>query len=202
LQATQQGPQNCERKGLLPEEFDFLMNKLKIIDGVISQQDFDEFWSWLGMILQKIRYQKYIAAMWTKGLFWGFISKDQSEDILQKTEAGVFLLRFSERQGGAVAVASKQSSNTVIHYLIKSNDARSLPQFLREAQSFLWFLRVKVGENFQMELSLIEKDRALASMAKPKHKETNEEKAYYDSEIQELNFIRNEVAKLSFQSAN
>jgi len=61
LQATQQGPQNCERS-LLPEEFQFLMNKLKIVDGLISQQDFDEFWNWLGTILQKIRLRYYLLS--------------------------------------------------------------------------------------------------------------------------------------------
>jgi len=197
LHATQQGPKNCERS-LLPEEFDFVVNKLKITDGQVSISDFDKFWAWLGSILQKIRYQKYLSAMWTKGLFWGFISKLQSEDILQKTEVGVFLLRFSERQGGSIAVAYKQSPVCVRHYLIKSNDARSLPQFLREAPSFLWFLRIRVGKHFQMELSLVVKDTALASMSKPsKSKEKTPEKAYYDTEIQEL--LRGEsLAKLSF----
>ena len=73
--------------------------------------------------------------MWTKGLVCGFISKQEAQEELKTYGAGTFLIRFSERQAGALAVAYKQSNSKCRHYLLKNEDisgqGRSLSIFIR-----------------------------------------------------------------------
>jgi len=101
-----------------PSGFDFLFStkigKNFCISELLARKDFDHFWIWFGPTLQKNTYHKYLIQMWTSGLFWGFISKTESEKVLEPYGMGTFLLRFSERMAdGSMAVAYKQKQNEV-----------------------------------------------------------------------------------------
>jgi len=193
MQASRQDSLKAVRP-LGPTDFDFLFST-KIVKNfglseLLSHKDFDRFWLWFGPALQKIRYHKYLIQMWTAGLFWGFISKSESEHVLEPYGMGTFLLRFSERMSdGSMAVAYKQKQNEVRHYLIRAKDisgqGRSLPQFIRETRSLLHFLRITFSDSFVMNLHLIDKHKALEKIGKKK-KPVNNNGDGYDPELLEL----------------
>jgi hypothetical protein len=194
IQASRQDPLKAPRP-LGPSDFQFLFaNKVLkpfSLHQLVTQSDFDRLWSWFGPVLQKIRYQKFLLPMWTAGLFWGFISKAESEQYLERYGAGTFILRFSERMNnGSMAVAYKQSQNTVRHYLIKSKDTsgqgHSLPQFIRETSSLLQFLRLTISESFELKLSLVEKHQALAKIGSKRRKTTDNKGSGYDEDFLDL----------------
>jgi len=183
-------------RSLGPKDFEFFfssrLKKRFLPTEVITPKDQDQLWGWFGPLLQKIRYTKFLLPMWGNGLFWGLISKQDSEQILQNYGAGTFLLRFSERMVGAMTVAYKQSANTVRHYLLKDKDTagqgRSLPQFIRETPSLVQFLKITIDDNFQRRLTVVEKHQALQKIGtnRPKHLADGKGLSYYDEEILEL----------------
>jgi len=129
--------------------------------------------------------------MWTGGLFWGFISKTESEQVLEPYDAGTFILRFSERMNnGSMAVAYKQSQNAVRHYLIKSKDTsgqgHSLPQFIRDTSSLLQFLRLTITEAFELKFSVVEKNQALAKIGSKRRKTADNKGSGYDEYLFDL----------------
>jgi hypothetical protein len=72
---------------------------------VINQKDFERFWEWFGKVLHKIRHQRHLSMLWLKGLIYGFIAKEEAEELLKYEEPGTFLIRFSDRIAGQFAVA-------------------------------------------------------------------------------------------------
>jgi len=204
IQASRQDPLKALRP-LSPFDFQFLFST-KVLkpfyqNEQVTQADFDRFWAWFGPVLQKIRYQKFLLPMWTAGLFWGFISKTESERILEPYGVGTFILRFSERMNnGSMAVAYKQSQHSVRHYLIKSKDTsgqgHSLPQFIRETTSLLQFLRLTITESFEMKLSLLEKHQALAKIGRVgrPRKQTDKGGDGYDDDFLDLGMPSDTVA--------
>jgi len=198
LQATRQEPNNVVR-GLHPEEMLFIMKKFdekerkrNPLGEFIDNKEYDQFWDWFGVVLQKIRHQHFLLPMWTQGLFWGFLSKAQSEQVLDKQDVGVFLLRFSESSPGTIAVSYKQSPVLVRHYLFKGCDpgqkGPSLPQFIRETNSLKTFLLIKTPLEFteNRKLFLIEKNHALQKIGVPKKKPPTTGPPTYDPHIEEL----------------
>jgi len=212
-EATNQSPVQTERM-ILPSEFEFLFNR-KIgkelslsqyhsdyhqrrtensAKVVITTTDFDQFWEWFGVVLQKIRYQKFLYQLWSTGLIYGFIGKEQAEDLLASSEIGTFLLRWSERSAGSLAVAYKQSNCGVRHYLIQGKDTigqgRSLPQFVRETSSLVRFLQLRVvpGSLLRVRSCVVDKEKALNKIGTKRKmgKKEEEEKLYYDTEIANL----------------
>eukprot|EP01127_Copromyxa_protea_P010197 TRINITY_DN2462_c0_g1_i3.p1 TRINITY_DN2462_c0_g1~~TRINITY_DN2462_c0_g1_i3.p1 ORF type:complete len:899 (+),score=108.74 TRINITY_DN2462_c0_g1_i3:467-3163(+) len=158
----------------------------------ISDSDFNRFWNWYGPILQKIRFYKCLLPMWTRGLFWGLISKESSEHFLADQPIGTFLLRFSVKESGAMAVAYKQSTTDVRHYLMKPTDTleqgKSLPQFVRECHSLVQFLQIKVDQDLQIvQTNLIDKHVALDKISNKKRKPSPEAPDSYDSTMMDLN---------------
>jgi len=194
IQASRQDPRKASRPlGPLDFQFLFITKVLKAFSyhQIVTQADFDRLWSWFGPVLQKIRYQKFLLPMWTGGLFWGFISKTESEQVLEPYDAGTFILRFSERMNnGSMAVAYKQSQNAVRHYLIKSKDTsgqgHSLPQFIRDTSSLLQFLRITITEAFELKFSVIEKNQALAKIGSKRRKTADNKGSGYDEYLFDL----------------
>lgn len=194
---------------ILPSEFEFLfsrkLGKLAMrksesrnvereADTFVTRYEFSQFWEWFGVILQKIRYQKFLHQLWSSGLVYGFIGKEQAEALLQTADIGTFLMRWSEGSAGSIAVAYKQSSNNVRHYLIQNKDTvgqgRSLPQFIRETSSLVRFLqhRVTPGSITRSRSCIVDKEKALSKIGTKRkiEKKEEEEKMYYDAEIASL----------------
>jgi len=192
IEASKQSPDSPTRT-LGRSEFLFLFQKKlgKNFDDpntIITQKDFDNFWNWFGPVLQKIRYCKFLLPMWNQGLVWGIIDKPEAEKQLKNFGAGTFLLRFSERQPGALAIAYKQSKQQCRHYLVKNTDTtgqgRSLPNFIRDSFSLLQFLRVSdVGS--ERSVSVIDKHQGLLKIGN-KRKKVESDVCNYDDELIDL----------------
>jgi hypothetical protein len=208
-ESTNQNPNITDRM-LLPSEFEFLFSRKfgkklvlhsdgdNVLNGVdsasVTKVEFGRFWEWFGVVLQKIRYQKFLYQLWSTGLVYGFIGKEQAESLLSSAEIGTFLLRWSERSAGSIAVAYKQSASNVRHYLIQSKDTvgqgRSLPQFIRETSSLVRFLqhRVSPGSLNRSRSCIVDKEKALSKIGTKRRieRKEDEEKMYYDTEIASL----------------
>ena len=55
-------------------------------------------------MLHKIRYQRHICNLWTRGFICGFLSRDEVNAVLGNEKVGTFLIRFSERNAGAFVI--------------------------------------------------------------------------------------------------
>lgn len=84
-------------------------------------------------------------------LVYGFITKPDVEYLLKGQPVGTFIIRFSERRPGKVAIAyNKFDDKTRIvetkHYLVDLHDAKdskTLPDFLRDNHLFTQLLKLK-----------------------------------------------------------
>jgi len=115
---------------------------------MISQGDFDKFWEWFGPLLHKIRYQRHICSLWTKGYICGFLTREEVDAVLKNEQVGTFLIRFAT-QAEKFAVSYQSSDSTgrtkVKHYLVKSDDThgkKTLADFLRDYKDFQVILQL------------------------------------------------------------
>lgn len=130
------------------------LRKLKFEDrNMVTPSDFDKFWEWFGPILHKIRYQRHICTLWTRGLICGFLTREEVDDVLRNELPGTFLIRFSERcEQFAVSYQSSDTDDKshattrVKHYLIKSDDIhgakKTLPDWARDYKDLLCILQL------------------------------------------------------------
>src|SRR5690348_15410974 len=105
-----------------------------------------------GPLLHKIRHQRYLCPLWTKGFLSGFLTREEVEPgthqsiieltfftVLRNEKIGTFLIRFSETKD-SFAISYQSGGTTgqtkVKHYLMKSDDThgarKTLADFLRE----------------------------------------------------------------------
>jgi len=150
LMATRQSTQAPLRL-LTPYDFEYL-HQLKFANSpAVNQKHFDQFWAWLGPMLHKIRYQRHICTLWTRGYICGFLTKNEVEAVLQNEKVGTFLIRFSERVAGAFVISYQAldesgSKPTVKHYLMQSDDTyaarKTLPDFLSEIKHLSCLLQL------------------------------------------------------------
>jgi len=196
LEATKQSITNPSRP-LSIQEFAFMFSKklskqFNDINATISQKEFDNFWDWFGPVIHKIRFCKFLLPMWTQGLVWGIIDKHEAEKELDNCGAGTFIIRFSERTSGSLALAYKQSNSQCRHYLLKDSDingqGKSLPNYIRDQRSFIKFLKIQ-DFGLQRKLKLVDKNRALQKIGnkRPKEQEKGEkDNNRYDPIVFEL----------------
>jgi hypothetical protein len=75
-------------------------------------------------------------------IIYGFISKQDSNSLLQNQLSGTFVIRFSEGNAGQFAIAYRKE-NQILHYLMSDEDQKkSMTEFLSERSSFEVLLRV------------------------------------------------------------
>eukprot|EP01102_Stenamoeba_stenopodia_P007062 TRINITY_DN1973_c0_g1_i1.p1 TRINITY_DN1973_c0_g1~~TRINITY_DN1973_c0_g1_i1.p1 ORF type:complete len:620 (+),score=154.28 TRINITY_DN1973_c0_g1_i1:310-2169(+) len=150
LRATRQSISQPQRP-LSREELDYFQREKFSRKQIITQKDFDKFWEWFGKVLYKIRHQKHFCPMWVQGFVYGFLTKAEAEELLRNEPPGTFVLRFSERAAGKVAVAYVKRGepgkpNEIKHYLIdphsENKDSVTLPEFLTPHGHFLYFLQL------------------------------------------------------------
>ncbi|PRP87817.1 hypothetical protein PROFUN_04291 [Planoprotostelium fungivorum] len=113
---------------------------------IITQKHFDNFWHWFGPLIHKIRYQRHVLALWTRGYICGFLTREEVESVLKNEQIGTFLIRVSERSDQFAV--SYQSAESVKHYLVKNDDThgakRTLPDFLRDYKDFQCILQLSI----------------------------------------------------------
>jgi len=124
---------------------------------MIPSKSYDNFWSWFGKTVKKLRYQRHILPLWQTGLIHGFLSREAVQEILRQQEAGTFLIRFSESNPGEFAVAYRIDEggpdDRIRHYLIRPDidtpgNKKTIPDFINEQHAFCYLLQVGV-ENQQ-----------------------------------------------------
>mmetsp|Transcript_30647 Transcript_30647/g.85838 ORF Transcript_30647/g.85838 Transcript_30647/m.85838 type:complete len:610 (+) Transcript_30647:1-1830(+) len=158
MKATRQDPELPDRP-LSLHDINYIHRLLFYGQETVSQKDFDSFWKWFGKVLQKIRHQKPFCQLWNKGLISGFVSKPEANELLQGQQAGAFLIRFSERAAGKLAIAYNRLSEETgkietSHYLIAPHDKKetmTIPDFLGQCDSYVHFLLLKL--DFQCDLN-------------------------------------------------
>jgi hypothetical protein len=110
LSATKQDRQNPIRP--LTEQdlrylyhIKFTANSSPSKETIITVRQYDNFWTWFGPGLERIRYQRHLCELWEKGFICGFISRSEAENILENASPGAFIIRFSEQCPGQFAIA-------------------------------------------------------------------------------------------------
>jgi len=150
LRATRQNPAEPKRPLSLRElqyisQLDQFKNK-----SAVHVRDFETFWNWFGDAMHKIRHQKHFSAMWLEGEIFGFIDKTEVARLIGSARrSGAFLVRFSERSSGSVAVAYSELDVVsgrikLKHYLVKSKEFDDLAHFLQSHSNFQYLLPTSV----------------------------------------------------------
>ncbi|KAH3762635.1 transcriptional repressor [Pelomyxa schiedti] len=145
-------PERC----LSPLDLNYLHTKF-FGGKMISQAQFDTFWNWFGKVLQRVRYQRHISQMWKEGLIYGFLTREETDDILRTREPGTFVIRFSESHPGMFAVGYKVSSkpDDTGHYLVRPDDIgtkKSLPDFIGDESQWTRILQVRCDQEGRPQL--------------------------------------------------
>jgi hypothetical protein len=137
----------------------------------------DTFWEWFGKVIQRLRYQRHIFAMWKDGLISELLPRGDVTRLLSHGDPGAFLIRFSEHNPGLFAVAYKiapdagaaSPQSTVRHYLFKAEEfgtKKSLPDLLRkyyELSNVVRFVSFDNNLNGTTEYSYQNKNTAFSS---------------------------------------
>jgi len=157
----------------------------------ISQSQFDKFWLWFGPLLHKIRHQRFLCPLWTKGLICGFLSREEVEPVLRNEKVGTFLIRFSENQDTfAISYQAGDATNTKVkHYLMKSDDThgakKTLADFLRDFRDLSVILQLTTERGTDKRiLHRCDKDAALSEFYSKKSSKSADG---YEEEVEVMN---------------
>jgi hypothetical protein len=128
----------------------------------VSAARASEFWHWFGPIVQMLKYKRHLGKLWIGGMIYGLVSKADCVQLLSPLPIGTFLIRFSETQLGAVAIAYRDDDelDPVKHYLVRPEDVsthKSLTDHLREKALFRTLLVLNLAESCA---ELVPKDEA------------------------------------------
>jgi hypothetical protein len=166
LSATKQDRQNPVRPLTVQDlcylyHIKFTSNSYPTTETIITVKQYDNFWTWFGPGLERIRYQRHLCELWEKGFICGFISRSEAETILENASPGAFIIRFSEQCPGQFAIAyvplednsgaewtegKSNGQGRVRHYLMQRDDVfgskKTLADFLGDATSLSHIVQV------------------------------------------------------------
>jgi len=189
LVATRQSSDKLERP-LSPFDFHYI-NQQKFGAGkTVTVEHVEQFWGWIGPMLHKIRYTRHIGTMFVGGYICGFLTSNEVQEVLNNQEIGTFVVRFSERQAAGLVISYQAADTTGItkvrHYQIKSDDiyasTKTLPDFLSDYRDLKKMIQIRY-EQFQRNVYILEKDRALKELYTKKSASGNPADGY-DDEIE------------------
>jgi len=171
------------------KDFEYLCKCVMSKDLVspVIHKDFDRLWSWFGPVMRNIRYEPGLRQFWVNGLFWGFLTTAEAEELLKHRHPGCFLLRFSTSVNGGIVVTYKQSRTQARHYLIKRQG--TLEDFLRSQLALTKFLKVETQDSNDI-ITVIEKETAFAMLGlkKKPQKLTEKKQCSYDIDMHPLHY--------------
>jgi hypothetical protein len=119
----------------------------------IPYEEFIIFWRWFGKTVHKLRYQRHLCSLWLCGFLHIILARDVVNEILIPHQPGVFLVRFSESNPGALVISYKlddpNPSQCIRHYLVSNADLsgakKTLPDFLDSHSSLSYLYQQIVG---------------------------------------------------------
>lgn len=135
LRASRQQLSNSSRP-LSASDLSYLHSSFFQLAAAIDVSVSQKLWEWLGVVLQRLRYQKHWLALYLCGLLYGFISREEAWNCLLPAPVGVALFRFSETSAGSLSMAFRVANpaQPIKNYLIKTEDitglGKSLPDFI------------------------------------------------------------------------
>ena len=108
--------------------------------------------------------------MWTAGLIYGLIEREQVHELLVREEVGSCLVRFSENHPGYFAIGYKRQDDDVAksvrHYLVTNDDIgakKSLADFIGESAQFKFIAQLtgQLTAEGQPRIKFVQKDLVL-----------------------------------------
>lgn len=146
LKATRQDPANPTR-ALSRYDMDYLHRNQFNGQELVLEQDFEKFWIWFGKVMHKIRHQKPFIFLWLKGVVYGFITREDAERVLMDQPPGAFVVRFSDRVAGKVAITYKTVAGGEVfikHFLLNPvKELVTLPDFVQQRETFTHLLKLR-----------------------------------------------------------
>lgn len=190
LRATRQDPLRPVRS-LSKSELKYIHSKFFGDKAMVSCRTFEVFYDWFGKNIQKIRFQRHLCSMYQSGYVYGFVNREFVQELLQDQPKGTFIIRFSERHPGTIAICyvidDPDPKNRVRHYLITSEDVysakKTLPDFLIEWNIFTAVIQVTREPNGTIHHILVDKLEALDRYRIKKGGTSDKKSGGYDQEL-------------------
>lgn len=132
----------------------------------------------------------------------GFIDKSHVESLLSREPHGTFMLRFSERCSGTVAVAYSEIDTTsgrlkLKHYLLKAKEFENLADFINNHSHFLWLLPASTEFNCRLVNCTLPRVKKSDFIAKyqppPAEPEGKQVEGYVEQLSQDVPFLSDNI---------
>lgn len=112
----------------------------------VTEAQFNRFWSWFGKTMHIYRHNASLRQLFLDGLFYGMVSKEEAERLLQGATAGSFLVRNALSKPGELALAFVGPPGSPCrHFRIDSKKIlpphNTLPDYLRGIHSLVFLLK-------------------------------------------------------------
>jgi len=107
---------------LSPPDFDYFKINYFRNNTMINIEEYDSFWENYGAHISLLRKEKHFVKLWQKGLIYGFISRQDTHNILNNLNAGTFTIRFSDRNPGSIVVVYKSIDDDKVKNDILTNE--------------------------------------------------------------------------------
>jgi len=169
----------------------FVKNQAPGNQSTVTMRQFEDFWAWYGPMLHRIRYQRHLGPLWTRGDICGFVSRAEAHQVLENANPGTFLIRFSEQCAGAFAIAyvpiagfdffaqdpNENTNSRVRHYLMQPDDVsgakKTLADFLGRTRTFTHLVQMLTHPLRGRIYQQVDKDSRLSEFYS-KEKSTND----------------------------
>lgn len=119
---------------------------------------------------------------WTSGYIIGFISRDSARAVLLNRARGTFIVRFSESSPGRLAVSfaivEYNNNIEVGNYLTTPDEARSLPDTVRDYSNLTSVVRVTEPSMEHITYAASAKDATFGTMYSKIHPGQNTVSGY------------------------
>ncbi len=95
-----------------------------------------------------------MLALWNSGLIYGYVSREELQQVLQHEDAGAFVIRFSEQHPGQFVIhyrSNEDPREPVKLYLVRTDELKdkTLPDFLGEQTGLIRVLQLVVVQPLQ-----------------------------------------------------
>eukprot|EP01130_Rhizamoeba_saxonica_P016099 TRINITY_DN7364_c0_g1_i1.p1 TRINITY_DN7364_c0_g1~~TRINITY_DN7364_c0_g1_i1.p1 ORF type:complete len:621 (+),score=136.55 TRINITY_DN7364_c0_g1_i1:165-1865(+) len=170
---------------LSQQDFQYLRKSIgRVGSKTVNQTEFSLFWDWFGPVVKSLRSSPYLKEMWKKRLVWGMIDKETCINLLTNLPIGSFIIRFSKREPGNLAIAYKVTPGTdgVRHFLVRKPRYPNILDYLQQNQNILLQFVLAPLRNNDV-IRTVSVSEVLESMISPKKRVRREQSDGYDEEM-------------------